>query len=864
MKRISALLITAFLFLSGMLWDVVPTGAVETSSSYEIEQLQGLGLLPESFSQTGTVTRGEFAKAVAQLFQDYILPQTEGQYFSDVDATADPKTADAVNFLASMGIVTGDGNVNFAPQDPISAVDAAVILVRILGYEVQAAENGGYPSGYLKTAVGLKLISGSGADPVDGQTLAVMLSRALESPMLVQTVWGEAFALKIDQDSTLLGTLLKIKIHTGRLEAIGLTALSQEYQTREGDLQVGGVNFQNTDTVKTELLGREVDVYYREKDGEKQTVLVLGTGTDRTLTVELDRVEKLDLAAGTLSYYDDGGQLRTAGFLAAPWVVYNGRPVSAQPQLGQVGSITCVSNGSGRYDGVILRSYETHLLEAVYEDGNKLQSKYALTPLPELDQVDQLLLYDQTGNTITPEELQAGDVLSVLRSKEGDYLEIWRNRDMFYGRIDGMQSGELAEYRLNVSAVSYRVTPEFFAWLQTRTTDSLLGVTTNFYLDRFGNLAGMAETSDRRQQIGYMTATEPATALGQPRIRVFTQDGVFVDYTLRSDMNYNQQGRKVGNRRACDWFAENQNTPQLIAYLTDNNGEIYRLDTPGGVDGGLYEIFNLTETKRYRSAQRTFGSKIMVRDDTLVFIVPKDLESANETYAYSTGGIELFVNGGQYSALTFYGQGEDALTADIVVYARVYGSGTYWDECPQLVEGFSTALNREGQAVERINVWMNGVQTFYDAAEGVTLSQARKHFNNLQNDPFPLGPGDVVRTARNSTQDAFETELIYSYATDTYYPTSNPYSKDATDGYRFGLGKVTQSQGNLIRVQYRETQEVEYFDISSSVVLVVEDTGRRIVVEKGDASDVTGADAQTDVFIYSPGNQPSYIYVLRH
>ncbi len=68
------------------------------------------------------------------------------------DVSADYWANGYINVAANHKLIVGDPNGNFRPEDRISYQEAVTILVRMLGYELAAEAKGGYPTGYLQVA----------------------------------------------------------------------------------------------------------------------------------------------------------------------------------------------------------------------------------------------------------------------------------------------------------------------------------------------------------------------------------------------------------------------------------------------------------------------------------------------------------------------------------------------------------------------------------------------------------------------------------------------------------------------------------------------------------------------------------------
>ncbi len=104
-----------------------------------------------TFNPAGNITRAEFSKIVV----------TASGYGGDVAAAAgDAKFSDMtghwaagyVNVASSVGVINGMGDGKFAPDENVTYEQAITMLVRMLGYEPRAKDDGGFPQGYLHAA----------------------------------------------------------------------------------------------------------------------------------------------------------------------------------------------------------------------------------------------------------------------------------------------------------------------------------------------------------------------------------------------------------------------------------------------------------------------------------------------------------------------------------------------------------------------------------------------------------------------------------------------------------------------------------------------------------------------------------------
>lgn len=129
-----------------------------------ITELSALGIVQgvggNSFDPSGKVTRAEFAKLLDNAIGLGPVAEAEAHIqtpFSDVSPSAWYDGYVAV--AAGQGIVAGEGNGTFAPNNPVTYAEAVTMVVRALGYE--PVVTGPWPAGYLEEAS--RILSSNGS-----------------------------------------------------------------------------------------------------------------------------------------------------------------------------------------------------------------------------------------------------------------------------------------------------------------------------------------------------------------------------------------------------------------------------------------------------------------------------------------------------------------------------------------------------------------------------------------------------------------------------------------------------------------------------------------------------------------------------
>lgn len=191
MKKILASLLTVvFLGVSASAADISEE-QINTLNEFNIFQ----NATREDFADGTFMTRAQFTKAAYEImkFEDGEV-KAEAEPFPDVPLTH-PESG-YISVMKEEGIICGDENGKFNPDENITHYEAAKIIVKILGYEPLALQRGGYPDGYFMLFSALKLHKGWDSGGIIDQTisknnLGITLANALDTPFMERTFFIE-------------------------------------------------------------------------------------------------------------------------------------------------------------------------------------------------------------------------------------------------------------------------------------------------------------------------------------------------------------------------------------------------------------------------------------------------------------------------------------------------------------------------------------------------------------------------------------------------------------------------------------------------------------------------------------------------
>ncbi len=173
MRKILALLLSVIMCASLLVPAVSASGFSDVGNDHKyyeaINYLASMGIIngfeDGTFKPEESVTRAQYAKIMAYALGNSDIVATK-QVFTDV--ATNHWAAGNIEAMVALGIINGMGDGTFAPESPVLYEQAVKMTVCALGYDLVAKNNGGYPDGYLKVATNRGFIKGI-SDGVIGQ-----------------------------------------------------------------------------------------------------------------------------------------------------------------------------------------------------------------------------------------------------------------------------------------------------------------------------------------------------------------------------------------------------------------------------------------------------------------------------------------------------------------------------------------------------------------------------------------------------------------------------------------------------------------------------------------------------------------------
>lgn len=658
--------------------DVLPIGA----EGKAISLLTGLGFVNGDekgcFRPNEQITRGEFARIVANIYSEDRRIYAEAP-FNDVEG--DKWLTEAVSVVYGNGLMLGDGNGKFRPNDSITGAEAVTTMVSLAGYDLIAEADGGWFDGYYRMAVRLDLLKNLQVDlskPITRKSIAILVANTLKADALdVGGISGGSMVYS-ESGETVLEKCAHISRKYGIVTGTSITGIDHAPASKKGTVEItseGKTDFYfEGESGVIELLGHQVEVYYFVDSGaEDKTVRYV---TDYNTEIKKINPEEIQsLKNGVLTYYDKNDKKRDVSISPTAPVIKNGVYANRLAHtLDSAADLSFISgelelidnNGDGTSDVVVIRSYTNGLVESFSSVSEKILLKDT-TGIP-FDPDNERNRIWKNGREISPEELNAFDVVSILVSDDGDATTVYvspytaakgiiseKEEDVVY--IDGVKY-RLCE-RINMNNRIY--TPTEF--LNALKMDSEVMI----YLNIEQKIAGVFGIGTSFEY-GYLLAVRSDTSFGEdkPILKIYNQKGKVVVYECSEKIRIN--GTRYSEDDAYKMLKTNVGTQQcVVRFKTTGEGKISQLNLPdvsAGAQGTPYtgddDLIPYGEPYDFGSQRFYWGGKALanisnglkefvIDDSTVIFRVP---ENGDERY-FSILSRGYFSNSEYYSVMPY-------------------------------------------------------------------------------------------------------------------------------------------------------------------------------------------------------------------
>ena len=769
-----------------------------TEYEQSIELMQALGVMdgyPDgTFKPESNVTRAEFVTMLLRLKgnQSTQVPTVE---FTDV-----PESHFAngyIGYAASTGLCEGYGDGIFGPDDNVTYEQAVKMLMVMMGYGIPAQQRGGYPNGYMSVAGENSIyVNGvQGTEPLNRGKVTQLFASALDKPMYVLDSDGKS--MYKDDDSTIISVFFDGVYEKGSVLANNSSSISGITAALDC-VNIDGSQYKIGNTRADELVGYNVKYIAvgisDADDGELKYIAVDGVKTDE---LELSSKDIEDYSGNKYEYIENG-KTRTVKIDSEFSLVYNGKTVESgfdeSLMTPQLGSVKLVANSAGDYNTVIIKSYDTYIVESVNKNTKTVFDKDRKQIELDYESGDSDITFmSRSGNESTFEAITEDCILHIAQSLDGDKTEVIINTQYVDGEVTSVSSDYIV-----IGGKEYDISDYYNENYELPSASSYVTA----YLDLNGDIVYMDADTASGMSAAYMVKCFLDDGDEDYTLRLFTADGKMEDYTLRSNITID--GAKYDDSEAVyaaidgllNGAAANYDKAQrrIILYSANSRDEITKIDTAYNTGDGEKTIrpaLTLTADEKYSYKQSTgtfYNSSsshyFSLADSAVVFSIPKE---ESNTSGYEIKSKSSF-GWADYELYPFKAGDDSMLVSYGVEYAdEAANIGTDGYVITKIVEG----LNSDNEEVKVITLF-NGTEHTY------ALKEASLWKNEWDK-------GTIVRVAVNANN---EIAAIEEAKTSGTIISDYDYS---------GKGYIYEREGNW--GYFTTTKPSANMDVSNMVLL---------------------------------------------
>lgn len=756
----------------------------------EITLISGLGIMGayeyDRFLPELPVTRAEFTQYVSGLLVDEI-PESSDMVFTDV--AYDNKYRDAINFLYQKGIVQGNDEKTFNPLSFITARDAAVIILRTLGYAKLGVYKDGYSQVYMETAYRENLLTGLAPDDyLRRETAAKMLYSALD----IEYIAVDNIKYGAPEYSLQVGILEKTRNIIKGKDIVNSTAFGGITPGVEsvGEVAYIGNNLVEYGDIRLEnYLGVKCDYFYREDDDTNTLLSIFPAKGVEQIVLETKDVDFLSISNESLSYnYENGKTEKESIPVSASWI-YNNRPlikdisevVTAESLNGR---IRLIDNGKG-IETVFVENYQNIKIRSYDEENNVVYDELSGEKF-DFSECSKLMFSDGE-KIILPRQIKSGMLAELYLSDDGEIAAILIGESVVSGTVSKIRE----DNKVLINDTYYKVAKE--------SKDSiLLGVSAQFYLNRHGEVVYIKIDDDSKKVgilygVGYDDDENSV-------ISIMTATNTVFDFKTADKISI--EGNRISN---CfeDVYSklgvELRYTPVL--YSLNGSGRINMIDTQ--VDGALNSKDTLTLLKpissvgySYRGFTGNFvdGSKFVldnpVRSNALMLLLNLDNVRDEKCYIEPLSSFYSYYD----HQFAFYSTKRDSKIADIV-YCNNYTSHDRIEY--NFVDYVSESVGSDGITVGATVCFKNpsGVSEYWVSSENETQYK------------YALGlkRGDFVRIDEN-VDGEIESIIVGLFADGK---SSNSVGQSAEISKFSGINSTSALSNSSSKMVYGTVQSID-------------------------------------------------------
>lgn len=821
----------------------------ETTSAYSEKAayfLQALGIPCENSVQK--ITKAEY---IALLMQTGKL--ADGS-LSTVE--------EYIHIAIEMGIHKNETGY-LDPTLPISADEAIILAVRLLGYEEHVKSLGGDFYHYLYFAMQEELTKN-----LDCSDYSQLLTKSQACILLYNLLFavgcdyiGPEFSVESSGED-LLTRLYQVSHGTGYVEAVNAAAVLGVTPPPQGYVVIDGVRCAFADGSAEALLGANVEYFLQYIQSELTAIALYPVNTMQDLELKgTDILAAKGFDSGDSAadrnrpylQYDDGKKEKKIFLDGDTTFIYNGvqRFAVGNSDLCPVaGYVKIRENGDRKV--VFINDYRYYIVGSVNHAEYSICDEYGNGEIILDPNANTVLTID--GKNVGFSNIVLGDLVAV----RANYIEQQVDYDspIFAEIIARSMSGTIsavdaAQQQVLIDETWYDVVPELMAQMQ-------VGVSGTYKLGVMGEIVHLEEnTASSGGTVAYVLDVQPPAGISEDiAVKLLCEDGEIRVLTVRGKVRFtgvDEKGRYVvdGNmkteRLANGILLENgQPVQQMIQYTTDDGDTIQSITTAekrylepdyDGYDDTRFSMDFYGENVRVWNQIPT--DTYLFNASTKLFIIPTGENVTDRDYSvgpYTVLGTDFIT----IPELSFY----DCTSTFGVKYAvakieqsfNETPSADYLGSAPiAVVDRQVRALDENGEDVTKLYVYTQGRRVGLIPKDAELADSGKSAWGVQSKTKFTeLSFGDIIQYRTNANGYVDMLQILHVY--DPQNMDASRYVESSQDGF---VSPSTTSYGRVERFVQSSylmlsTSETRKFPLTVGQVYVCDLERQTISVENKD------------------------------
>lgn len=700
------------------------------------------------------VTRGEMAYYLVGMSNESADYDTADiQIFADVEK--DYQYAGYINRAYEKGLISASEGGNFSPESPVTIVEFARGLLKLLGYSALESQLGSDDSAWLSQAGKSGILDNlSIGDGLTKENAARMMFNALSADMyLLESVQNNAPIYSNSDGVQLMHYYFDVYYTVDYINGIYGSELYGKISLMQNQFMLGSLQAVNYKYDLKEYNGIQVKayIYNAGEDAEEPYVLVYiaDTGKSSSIIVEAEDIDAV--SNGTFKYYKN--RKKSSAKLSSDLkVIYNNSYMfgyteeNLKPEIGYVKLVD--ADGNGSYELAFVMDYKLLYVKNNDTTSGVIYDRYTDQSV-DVSRVDIV-----TSNITIPDSfngISTDNFILLAVSDDGNRADIIRCINTVDGTITSISQNEIS-----IDGVPYgrlSLIDEYFD--RNGSNKFALGRSGRFFIDPFGNIAGVLDSVQSGEGFGYLINSWYDDSGENVFVKMYTENEKFETIKCKTKLKIDDEN---GNPQSIVG-----KTPQLVKYKL-SGGEISSISFADTDHQGSEDYKETDKFWLYRTATQWhrigygFGKYMNVTSNTKVMLVP-DSEHLNNESSFAIRDISYFTEG-----LTVTYQAYNADKFNVPEIVVVVGSAYHPDEITGktvmfVADSISEGVDENDDVCEYINGYENGIEKSYKIESGVdidALKISKGYENGVQK-------GDALLFYFNSDGEVYDIgQVVYA------------------------------------------------------------------------------------------------------